>query len=167
MDNAKYWIEKLKMQAHPEGGYFKESYRSSEMIMAGERFSGKRRVSTAIYYLLKNKAPSHFHRIKSDEMWHFYDGSVITIYEITQDGRLLSHSLGNPLHHAAAELQIVIPAGNWFAAEVQAEGEFGLAGCTVAPGFEYEDFELASRKQLLAEYPQHAAIIHQFTREKI
>jgi uncharacterized protein len=165
MKTGEYWIEKLEMDPHPEGGYFKEVYRSKESHKGEhlpERFGGDRSHSTSIYFLLKNEDRSKFHRIKSDELWHFYDGSSLTIYRITPDGKLISHVLGRDMENGES-LQVVIPAGDWFGAVVNNKDSYALCGCTVAPGFHFEDFELAERNALSAEYPLHTDIITHLT----
>lgn len=164
MINSDYWIKKLNLEKHPEGGYFKEVYRSKELVNPATLFDENRTASTAIYYLLKNDSPSCFHRIRSDEIWHFYFGSEITIYEINKEGNLITHYLGNSINHSTnAMFQICISAENWFAAEVKAKDGFAVVGCTVAPGFEFGDFELGQQESLLSEYQQHKEIIKRLT----
>jgi hypothetical protein len=163
--NAVYWIEKLQLSAHPEGGYFRETYRSQEQVRATHlpvRFDGDRSFSTAIYFLLESHQVSAFHRIKSDEMWHFYAGSSLTIYVIDQQGKLSQVKLGNYVEKGEA-FQAVVPAGYWFGAAVSNAAAYALVGCTVAPGFNFNDFEMAERAQLLKEYPQHESIISKLT----
>ena len=163
MRSAKYWIDKLNLVSHPEGGYFKEVYRSDESLKAASlpsRFLGDRSFSTAIYFLLEKGQKSAFHRIKSDELWHFYDGDPVIIYIIDKKGNLSTLKLGLNLDTAYSP-QIVIPANCWFAAET--EGNFTLSGCTVSPGFNFDDFELASRNKLSEEFPQHKVLINKFT----
>lgn len=163
--NAEYWIEKLKLIPHPEGGYFKETYRASEIInkeYLPERFPGNRNYKTSIYYLLKGNQTSKLHRIKSDELWHFYDGSGVTIYVIDEKGMLTINKLG--LNFDEGELpQIAVKAGNWFGAEVSKPGSYCLAGCTVSPGFDFEDFEMGDRKYLLENFPEFEKIIQRLT----
>lgn len=163
--NSKYWIEKLKLEPHPEGGYFRQTYKS-DLVIPGEAVQGfapPRVASTAIYFLLEGQDFSAFHRLRSDEMWHFYTGSP-----------LLVHVIGPPAHHssfllgadpeAGQVLQAVVPAGAWFASHVADWRSWSLVGCTVSPGFEFDDFELAKRNELSAEYPQHREIIERLTR---
>ena len=165
MKNAEFWIEKLKMQPHPEGGFFKETYRSEVIIQREhlpERFSGERNISTSIYYLLENKQCSKLHRIKSDEMWHFYDGSGLIIFVINEKGNLSENRLG--LNHEEGESpQVLIKAGDWFGAKVNKPDSYCLTGCTVSPGFHFEDFEMGNRKDLLELFPKHKDIIRQLT----
>ena len=165
MKNADYWIEKLEMLAHPEGGYFKEIYRASEIIDAGSlpnRYSSNHSFSTSIYFLLKSGQVSKFHRIKSDEIWHFYSGSPIIIYNLDELGNMNEFLLGEDFDKNQF-FQVIMKANNWFAAHPLEDKSFSLVGCTVAPGFEFEDFELASRNELLQKYPQHKEIIIQHT----
>ena len=154
-------IARLQLVRHPEGGWFRETYRSAESVpVAGlpDRFAGDRVFSTAIYFLLEEGDISALHRIRSDELWHFYAGSPLLIHAILPDGSYQGWRLGT-----ADLFQAVVPAGCWFGAE-PVDGEFALVGCTVAPGFDFSDFELASRCQLTARYPQHADLISRMTR---
>ena len=170
MNKAEYWIEKLGLEKHPEGGYYKEIYRSAESIAAGhlpDRYSdGGRNHATSIYFLITGKDFSAFHRIKSDELFHFYAGSPLTIHMITEAGKYSAVTLG-----ADAEcgqlFQYAIPHGVWFSAEVSGSGDdsFSLVGCTVTPGFDFYDFELAKRIELLKRYPAQAEVIKRLTRE--
>lgn len=163
--NSKYWIEKLNMLPHPEGGYFKETYRSEESINKNHlpaRFAGDRNHSTAIYYLLENEQTSKLHRIKSDEMWHYHDGEGLIIYSIDKDGNLTENKLGLKIETGESP-QILIPAGEWFGAKLNKPNSYCLAGCTVSPGFHFDDFEMGERKSLMESFPQHKKIIEQLT----
>ncbi|PUZ27237.1 hypothetical protein GA0116948_11749 [Chitinophaga costaii] len=162
---AAYWLQHLKLSPHVEGGAFRETYRSALQLPQSalpNAFQGQRAAATGIYFLLEAGQYSAFHRIAADEMWHFYDGYPLSIYEITPAGTLLHHRLGRDLE-AGEHLQLVIPAGNWFASRTATSGGFALVGCTVAPGFDFADFELASRATLQAAYPQHATLIAELT----
>ncbi|KER10656.1 MAG: hypothetical protein HY22_02185 [[Candidatus Thermochlorobacteriaceae] bacterium GBChlB] len=166
MKDASYWIAALGMQAHPEGGFFKEVYRSDERLPASAlpaRFGGERAVSTSIYFLLRSNEFSSLHRIQSDEIWHFYDGASVTVYVIDTAGRLQALRLGRNVEHGE-RFQAVVKAGSWFGATVASADSFALVGCTVAPGFDFADFELAKREDLLAQFPEHRAIIERLTR---
>jgi uncharacterized protein len=164
---ADYWIKILELNTHIEGGAFREVYRSGGIISKNNLpagFKGDRNVSTSIYFLLEQNQFSAFHRIASDEAWHFYFGDCLVIYEIEETtGELTEHKLGNDPEKGET-FQAVIKAGNWFASRVAATGEYTLAGCTVAPGFDFDDFELAKRTTLTEQYPQHAALIAELTR---
>jgi predicted cupin superfamily sugar epimerase len=152
---AKYWIEKLQLQKHPEGGWFREVYQSDEVIPADALptgFSGSRSISTSIYYLLEGEDFSAFHRIKSDEIWHFYTGtSAIEIISV-EEGKIKKQFLGdNPRENQF--FQIVVPKNTWFAARLVNKQGFALAGCTVSPGFHFDDFEMANQK-LIGQFPE-------------
>ena len=165
MDQKKRWIEELKLLPHPEGGWYKEVYRASEEIGAAglpERFGGARSFSTSIYFLLAGDNFSAFHRIKSDELWHFYAGDGLTIHVIAPNGEQEAIKLGNRLE-AGETFQAVVPAGSWFASEPN-DGGYGLVGCTVAPGFDFADFELAERDSLQQQFPEHHEVIERLTR---
>jgi uncharacterized protein len=164
--SAQYWIRKLNLEPHPEGGYFRQTYRSAlTLARAGlpAEFRGDRAASTAIYFLLEGGNFSAFHRLKSDEVWHFYAGTPLAVHVIEADGKYFSFLLGND-PEAGQVFQAVVPAGSWFASHVRDWKSWTLAGCTVAPGFEYEDFEIAKREKLIGDYPQHRALIQQLTR---
>lgn len=166
MINVDYWINHLGLLAHPEGGYYKEMYRSSEMVSSSslpDRFEGDRHFSTAIYFLLRSEDRSVFHRIKSDEVWHFYQGSALLIYVLEQN-ELKIYKLGSDLEKGES-LQVVIPANCWFGAQVENQNSFALCGCTVAPGFDFRDFEMADRNELLKKYPGFEKEIIQLTRD--
>lgn len=158
--DAREVIDKLDLQPHPEGGYFRETYRSGQRMNDNEGQS--RNVSTAIYYLLENGDKSHFHRISSDEVWFFHTGRTLEIIVI-DEGQLSSILLGNNMDKGEVP-QAVIPAGKWFAAHIKDATGYALASCTVAPGFEFSDFELADRERLSARYPRLKEVIHSFTR---
>jgi len=154
MHTVDYWIKHLNLQAHPEGGFYKETYRSNETLATQSlpaRFTGSRNFSTAIYFLLRSQDRSVFHRIKSDELWHFYQGSTLSIYILTNEG-LTIKKLGTHLAQGES-LQVMVPANCWFGARVEEKETYALCGCTVAPGFDFQDFEMAERKELLRQYP--------------
>ena len=165
MNTANYWIEKLELTKHPEGGYFKEVYRSDENIEESalpERYRGGRSFATSIYFLMKGDEFSSFHRIQSDETWHFYVGSVLELYVLSKEGVLEKNLLGRDLQQGEL-LQVTIPRNYWFGARVLDRNSFALVGCTVAPGFHFDDFELADRKELLKQFPGHETIIEELT----
>jgi len=158
-------VKRLELQSHPEGGYYKELYRSADMVLLPDRFNNEERASaTAIYYLLESGDFSAWHRIKSDEMWLFHSGGTLSIYVIQPDGELVTYRLGDQIANDDAWFQVAIKAGLWFAAEVNDPDSYVLASCYVAPGFEFKDFELAKKDTLLAEYPQHKQIIERLVR---
>lgn len=165
MPTAQFWIAHLDLQPHPEGGYFREIYRSAEQIPATglpARYAGPRACSTAIYFLLEGRQVSRLHRLASDESWHFYAGSALTVHLIDPAGQYRACQLGSAPERGEA-FYVVIPAGCWFGATVNAPAAYTLVGCTVAPGFDFADFELGRRADLLARYPQHAGLIERLT----
>lgn len=159
-------VSGLGLIPHPEGGFFRETYRSEGEICPENLdpvFNGKRNYSTCIYFLLTSRSFSAFHRIRQDEIWHFYDGSPLKLHMITKTGMHSVSIIGRDFERGEVP-QFVVPAGNWFAAEVDDDDGFSLLGCTVSPGFDFEDFELAERKTLLTDFPEHSRIIEKFTR---
>lgn len=166
MISVQQLIETYQLLLHPEGGYYSRTYESEELIPANalpERFDAERLISTAIYFLLDGKNFSAFHRIKSDELWHFYAGDGLQIYVIHPGGRGEVLKLGNNLNNDFS-FQHVVKAGCWFASKPITENGFSFAGCTVAPGFDFDDFELAEKKELLKEFPQHEGWIEMLCR---
>ena len=160
-------IENLELTPHPEGGYFRETYRSSGVIdkeSLGSNFKGKRNYSTCIYFLLTSNDFSAFHRIKQDEIWHFYDGSPIHLHVISPEGAYSQHRIGRDLENGEVP-QFVVPGGSWFASEVQNEKAYSLVGCTVSPGFDFEDFELGTKSELVSLFPGQKDIIMRLTRQ--
>ncbi len=142
-------IRYLQLSPHPEGGFFRETYRSADTLTTSE---GKtRNVSTDIYYLLENDSKSRFHRIRSDEIWHFHQKDTLEMFIIDQ-GELIVKTLGNNLVQGEVP-QVVVPAGTWFAARVKNASGYSLVSCTVAPGFDFTDFELATKESLIREFP--------------
>lgn len=158
-------IEKLGLIRHPEGGWFRESYRADGSVpLSGlpGRSGGDRPYSTAIYFLLNRGEVSRFHRILSDELWHFHAGTQLTIHILAPDGEYRSLAVGPDLS-GDDSFQAVVPAGCWFGAEVTGVGAFTLVSCTVAPGFDFADFELADRDDLLRRYPEHGELVRRLT----
>lgn len=158
---AQQLIQQYNLLPHPEGGWFKETYKSSENIAANAlpaRFGGKRTFSTAIYFLLEQGNFSAFHRIKSDECWHFYAGDCLQVYVIQMNGTLDIISLGNDMEQGQL-FQYVVPANCWFASRPARNSSFCFVGCTVAPGFDFADFEMADATALSALFPQHEILI--------
>lgn len=156
--NPEHLIALLSLAPHPEGGYFKETYRSQRPVTRAED-AASRSASTAIYYLLRGKERSTWHRIQSDEMWHFYEGVPIRIHVLEPNGGLSVLRLGNPLRHEGASFQALVPAGRWFAAECEEPEGYGLVGCTVAPGFEFNEFEMGEQRFLEQQWPDHAELV--------
>ncbi|AEB75980.1 conserved hypothetical protein [Clostridium botulinum BKT015925] len=152
--DAKYFIEKLKLKKHPEGGYYKQSFSSQDTI-------GRKQLWTSIYFLLNSEEVSHFHRLKSDELWYFHDGETLTIYMISPSGELIEKKLGLNIEQGEAP-QVLVPKGYIFGSAINNEG-FSLVGCMVSPGFQFNDFELFTRKELLEKYPYYKEIIKKLT----
>ncbi|MBU3676981.1 MAG: cupin domain-containing protein [Chitinophagaceae bacterium] len=155
-------MDRFQLLPHPEGGYYRETYRA-ELQIPGSELGTIRAVSTGIYFMLTAGNFSALHRIKSDEMWHFYGGDAIEIVELTPDGTWINTRLGKDI--ASGEVpQYVVKAGHWFGSCVANNAPFGLVGCTVAPGFDFADFELADRAELQQAFPAHASAIETWTR---
>jgi len=216
---ARYWIEKLGLEPHPEGGYFRQTYKAELRVVSVDRenpqpvqshppaenagrvgqpdrernphpkiakgailewgtqeFGGTRTASTAIYFLLEGENFSAFHRLRSDEMWHFYAGSALVVHVIDAAGEYSSIRLGNCSTRGEV-FQAVVKAGCWFASEISRDSHvsqrrrdtghptYALVGCTVAPGFEFEDFELARPEELVGKFPEHRELIERLTRK--
>jgi predicted cupin superfamily sugar epimerase len=159
---ANEWIERLGLLPHPEGGWFREVYRSHERIVQDalpERFGGARAFSTAIYFLLNAGDVSRLHLIQQDEVWHFYDGDPLELHRIRPDGEHVKATVGRS---SDALPLAVVPAGDFFGADVMGE-TYSLMGCTVAPGFDFADFEMPSRDELYQRFPQHGELIQKLT----
>jgi predicted cupin superfamily sugar epimerase len=165
-------VAQLGLTPHPEGGFFAETYRDTLTLRdLPARFAGPRSASTAIYYLLENGDMSALHRIHSDEVWHHYAGGTLTVHVLHP----ACATEGQPARHEALRLgmnlsagerpQAVVPAGAWFGARLEGSEPYTLVGCTVAPGFDFADFEMGERAALLAEFPEHAALVREMTRE--
>jgi predicted cupin superfamily sugar epimerase len=150
MNRAREIIAHLGLAPHPERGWFAETFRAPTTVTTA---AGPRNASTAIYFLLGDQhRASYLHRLRSDELFHLYDGGPLDVLLLAADGSSQVRRLGRDL--AAGERpQLVIPAGTWFGTELPAGVEFCLWGCTVAPGFSFEDFELAAGPELAARYP--------------
>ncbi len=156
-----------QLYSHPEGGFFKETYRSSETIHEQgmpDRFKGERSFSTAIYFLLPAGHFSAFHKIKSDEVWHFYAGEPLHIYVINEDGSITTIRLGANIFNGET-MQAVVKADCWFASRPVKDTGYCFVGCTVSPGFDFADFELAKAEELAAQYPLHKDLINNLCRQ--
>ncbi len=161
---AKALIDRYGLVAHPEGGYYRETYRSGGVIDRSalpDRFGGSRHFSTAIVFLLERGQYSHLHRIHSDEMWHFYLGGPMRLAMIHPDGRTEEILLGQDVG-AGQYLQYVVPAGVWFGATPCESSDFSFVGCTVSPGFDFADFEMGERQTLAEAFPDALACIAEF-----
>ncbi len=149
-------IKHYQMEPHPEGGYFKETYRSEIEIDSAQ---GIRNSSTAIHFLITDKSISHLHRLKSDEGWHFHLGSPLRLIEIAPNGKLIETIIG-PDISKGQKLQHFVPAGNWFAST--SLGEFSFVGCTVSPGFDFNDFVMGKKAELSKIYPEHSGVFERY-----
>ncbi len=158
-------IHRLDLLPHPEGGYYRETYRAADSVTRGD--GALRSASTAIYYLLCDGAWSTWHRIRSDELWHFHAGNALHVHVLAPDGGYRCLRLGDALADPDAAFQALVPAGSWFAAELAnpaVPNAYALAGCTVAPGFEFSEFELADAAELQRLYPTQAGLIARLAR---
>jgi uncharacterized protein len=165
MKNAEFWIQNLDLMPHSEGGFYRELYRSSIEIDAGglpKSFKDSRRLCTSIYYLLRSGEKSKLHRLKSDELWYYHIGSALKIIMIDHEGNKHTKLLG-PNFDKAEHFNILIPAGTIFGAEVTDKDSYSLFSCLVSPGFEYADFEMFDKDDLVQAYPKHTEIIEKYT----
>lgn len=168
--NSIYYIQKLNLIKHPkEGGYFRETYRSPKVFSMDFNegygsYGNVRSTCTIIYYLLDGHQISPFHKIKNDEIWSFYKGSSVNIFMITDDGDFLEIRLGDNLDKNEY-LQYIIRGNTWFAAELNDKTSYSLMCCIVSPGFDYLDFELGKKNELLKKFPQHSILINKLSVE--
>ncbi|HYV35882.1 MAG TPA: cupin domain-containing protein [Gemmataceae bacterium] len=166
MLSAEELIAMLKLQPHPkEGGYFRETYRSSESLgsaHAPQRYGGDRSFCTAIYYLLTPTSISAMHRLATDEIFHFYLGDPVRMLQLGPGKESREIVLGTDMK-AGQQLQVVVPRGVWQGSALEPGGKFALLGCTVAPGFDYADYEHGKRAELIDEFPRHEQMIRQLT----
>ncbi|RDU35632.1 cupin [Neobacillus piezotolerans] len=158
---AEYWVSRLGLEPHAEGGYFKQTYRSGEDVPGKDRA-----LYTSIYFLLRSGEVSHFHRLKSDELWYFHAGDSLSVHMIHENGEYEEVPLGLDLENGEVP-QILVPKNTIFGSSVSGDGKFALVGCMVAPGFEYVDFELFTQEELLRDYPQHGEIIGKMAYETL
>lgn len=164
---AEKLIAQYSLSPHPEGGWYKETYRSSNLISKStlpSNFTEERAFSTAIYFLLEQGNFSAFHKIKSDECWHFYSGQTLLVYVINAEGKLDIIKLGNDIENGEL-FQYVVPANCWFASIPADHAEFCFVGCTVSPGFDFNDFELAKADDLIIEFPNLSDEIKKLCRQ--
>jgi len=167
------WINVLNLKSHPEGGFYSETYRSNDQCVLERLNQQNRSCSTSIYYLLKlpDSPKSHFHRIKADEMWHFYKGLPLIIHVLDEEkSSHIEFILNNKLDvNADARPQYLVPYGKWFAAELMTTNiedikeNYTLCGCTCAPGFDFKDFECAKRSYLIEKFPNFKELIIRLT----
>ncbi|MEI7933542.1 MAG: cupin domain-containing protein [Chlorobiaceae bacterium] len=167
MQKAEFWIESLKLSPHPEGGFYRETWRTigSYAFTKNSSFNGVRSYATAIYYLLKGTECSKLHKINSDELWFFHAGDPLTVHVFHETGKPTSFILGHSPEEEQV-LQALVPAGAWFGAcldDATAADHYALVSCVVAPGFDFSDFAFADRDTLLNKFPQHLSIIERLT----
>lgn len=158
---AARWIRRLGLVPHAEGGFYRETYRSDETLSGAalpRRYRGPRAFSTSILFLLEGRGFSAFHRLKSDETWHFHAGGTLRLHLLDPKGRLFIRLLGNGTGRGVTP-QVTAQRGTWLAATLARADSYALVGCTVAPGFEFEDWELADAGTLAAAAPRHRAAI--------
>ena len=159
-------VKELDLLPHPEGGFYKETYRSEGKITQSylsPNFKGDRNMATGIYFLIEKNNFSALHKIKSDETWHFYYGDALEVIEINEQGHLTITKIGSNLSNGET-FQYTVKANTWFGSRVSEGGHFSLVGCTVYPGFDFNDFELANRDVLINLFPKHENIITELTR---
>lgn len=160
-------IRRLGLMPHPEGGHYREVYRSTMGVEQGnpaDTGARRRAAMTAIYFLLEAGDFSALHRVRSDEAWHLYAGGPLELHLIDQYGKHRVEVLGLDLA-AGQQPQVVVPANMWQAARPAPGTAWALCGCTVAPGFEFADFSMPGWRELTIYFPEHAALIRQLTRE--
>jgi predicted cupin superfamily sugar epimerase len=165
--NGQEIITFFNLTKHPEGGYYKETYRSKGEILSenlGNEFDGNRNYCTSIYFLLTSDRFSAFHKISQDEIWHFYMGSTLKLHMISPEGNYSFVMIGNDFINDEIP-QFTVSAQYYFAAEVLEKDAFSFSGCTVSPGFDFRDFVLPSCEQLSKEFPEHSKIIAQLTHQ--
>ena len=161
--NATQLIAQLALTPHQEGGHYRRTYQSQEAISLDSRpDNNPRHFSTAIYFLLQAGEFSAWHKLRSEEMWHHYEGESLKIHTINPENRAIETLLLGKLSNGGTP-QLIIPRGLWFCAEVAGEHGFTLCGCTVTPGFDFVDFELPQQESLLDAFPEHANIIKRYT----
>jgi len=159
-------VSQLNLEPHPEGGFFRETYRSNSLVpntVLGESYEGDRNYGTGIYFLLTADTFSAFHQIEQDELWFFHQGDPIELHVVSPGGKHEKFIIGNDLKNGESP-QVVVPGKSWFAARVEGSGAYALVSCTVSPGFDFRDFVLPSCQELCKMYPQHEKLITQFTR---
>ena len=160
MSEAKKIVDFYKMESHPEGGWYKETYRSNTKTSIDNL--GQRNLMTSIYFLLESHQTSNFHKIKSDELWFYHSGSPLTVHCIYPNGEYEMLHIG-PNFEKGETFQALVPKGTIFGSTVNIENTYAMVGCTVSPGFDFNDFKLFEKDELIAEFPQHHSIIEKLT----
>ncbi len=160
--NIKHLIRKLELREHPEGGYYSEIYRSLKTLNSNEDIGISRNLATSIYFMLKSGQVSKLHKLKSDEIWYFHDGSPLRVFLLNKSGNFQIAILGNNIVQDQ-QPQLIIPADTIFGAEVILPDTYSLIGCAVIPGFDFKDFELLKRDELLVIWPNYKKLIERLT----
>lgn len=160
--NIKDIVNKLGLEVHQEGGFYKKTL-VSDIGVNTPHCDDVRSALSSIYFMITSDQFSAFHYMKSDEVWHFYSGSPITLYIINQRGELREEIVGDEILYDNAKFQVLVPAGNWFAASVDIPNSYSLVGCDVAPGFDFRDYQLAKRDELCKKFPAHSELIKKYT----
>ncbi|MEO4055308.1 cupin domain-containing protein [Solibacillus sp. CAU 1738] len=160
---AEFYIEKMNLEAHPEGGYYKSTFAGTEEMTTRNVL---RPLYTSIYFLLRSEDISHLHRLQSDELWYYHGGSPLTVHMIYPDGTYEAKKLGLNIDNGEMP-QILVPKHTIFGSSVDEANTFSLVGCMVAPGFDFADFELFTQDELLKDYPQHEAVIRKMAYETL
>lgn len=164
--SEQFWIDKLNLVPHSEGGFFRQVYKSGQASTTWDK--RERSYYTSIYFLLNQNSPSHFHRLNSDEIWYYHTGAPLTVHMIHLDGTYQAVKLGLDVEQGEV-LQYVVQKGVIFGSSVESDAQdaFSVVSCMVSPGFDERDFELFTQAELLADYPQHETIIHKLAYETI
>lgn len=157
-DKVDSLVKALGLRPHPEGGYFSETYRSPQVVSTAR---GERQLMTAIYFLLTSENPSKFHRIQSDELWFFHEGSPLTVHVLDEEG-YHPYPLG-PAELPGHQPFLLVKAGQIFGSTVEEQNAYSLVSCVVAPGFDFRDFDLFQKEALMAKWPEHKDIIERLT----
>lgn len=161
--DASYYIEHLNLAPHPEGGYYKSSFASNEEMEVG---AASRKLYTSIYFLLETGNVSHFHRLKSDEVWYYHAGSPLIVHMFDEDGDYTEMKLGLDFEKGEVP-QAIVPKNSIFGSSIMDNNAFSLVGCMVSPGFDFEDFELFTQEELIKDYPDHVEVIKKLAYEKL
>ncbi len=159
MKTKEEWIKELNLEAHPEGGFYLRTEESEETIT---RQNKTRKLYTSIYFVLTEESPSHFHQLTADEIWYYHDGEPLTVHCIYEDGTYEAVKVGKDTQKGE-RLHFDVPAGTIFGSTV--EKDYSLVSCVVVPGFDFEDFKLFTKEELLKDYPEHEEIITRLTIE--
>jgi predicted cupin superfamily sugar epimerase len=157
MKTKEEWIKELNLEAHPEGGFYLRTEESEETIT---RHNKTRKLYTSIYFVLTKESPSHFHQLTADEIWYYHDGEPLTVHCIYEDGTYEAVKVGKDTQKGE-RLHFNVPAGAIFGSTV--EKDYSLVSCVVVPGFDFEDFKLFTKEELLKDYPEHEEIITRLT----